>query len=160
MTLLVLDGESINLKNCRVNPSFEIKEKDMSGFSSSTSNAEQGEKGAELAISGLIDFRDITKLSRLYELARMKKTDGTRKVFVIGSDVAKGLKIRQVRFAGRVQAVEQDGLLAWQVSFQLREHLSVAEQQAEKNNKKRTVDGETPAINADTLNKQIEAQLQ
>lgn len=164
MTILVLDGDPIVLKNCRINPSFEIKEEDMSGQGSSTSSSEQGDKGQELNVLGTLPFKDIEQLGKLYQLARAKSDDGQRKIYVIGSEVSRALKIRQVRFAGRVQATEQQGLLAWNISFRLREHLSVSEQE-----EKRSYSQATPSLSlsaedtnksqTDILNKQIEAQL-
>ena len=125
--ILALNGATIPLKNCRISPSLEIKEKDTSGQTSATSSAEQGVKGQELAISGMIPFNDPTTLSTLVSLARDVDENNKRLVYVIGCDIARSLKIRQVRFAGRINATEQQSLRAWQISFTLREVLSPSE---------------------------------
>lgn len=126
MTQLALDAEIIPLKSPRINLSLELKAEDMSGQTSGTDTSEQGDKGMELTVSGLIPFREAKTLKRLMVLSRQKQ-DGKRKVYRIGNELAKSMTIRQVRFVGRVTADEQENLMAWRVSFQLREHLSVSE---------------------------------
>lgn len=156
MTRLVLSGESLALKNCRINPTFQIKEQDMSGQASSTSSSEQGDKGQELTVTALIPFTNGDLLGRIYHLARAKDEHGKRTVYVIGCDIAKALKIRQVRFAGRVQATEQEGPLAWKITFRLREHLSVSEQTELRKADSTAVPTQTQN---EQLNQQIEATL-
>ncbi|MGL5498306.1 MAG: hypothetical protein ACRDCQ_15275, partial [Aeromonas sobria] len=46
--------------------------------------------------------------------------------------LAKSVKVRQAKFAGRITASEQEGLLAWQVQFTLREHNSVPEKREQR----------------------------
>lgn len=125
--MIALDGEIIRLKSPRLTLSMEFKEKDTSGQTSGTSGAEQGEKGKELQITGLIPFADQMALARLFELAQDKGAGNERKIYRIGCELAEAVKIYQVKFAGRIMAPEQEGLLAWRVSFTLREHLSVPE---------------------------------
>uniref|UniRef100_UPI0020125181 baseplate complex protein n=1 Tax=Aeromonas popoffii TaxID=70856 RepID=UPI0020125181 len=93
----------------------------------STSSAEQGAKAKELDISGLIPFKEERMLSRLFELADTKGDGGKRHVYRVGSLLAKSVKVRQAKFAGRITASEQEGLLAWQVQFTLKEFNSVPE---------------------------------
>ncbi len=126
MTQIALDAEILSMKATRINLSMELKESDMSGQSSATSGSEQGAKGKVLAVTGIIPFKSQDALSRLMVLA-LQQESGKRKIYRIGNELAKAMKIRQVRFTGRVQADEQEDLMAWKVSFQLREHLSVAE---------------------------------
>ena len=47
------------------------------------------------------------------------------------------MKIRQIKFTGRINATEHDSLLAWNVSFELREHNSVAEQKENRDKQSR-----------------------
>jgi hypothetical protein len=61
-------------------------------------------------------------------MASAKDDAQNRKVYRIGNDMALALKIRNVKFTGRINAREHESLLAWNVSFELREHNSVAEQ--------------------------------
>ena len=126
MTQIALDAELIPMKATRINLSMELKETDMSGQSSGTDGSEQGDKGKVLSISGLISFKDTDTLNRLMRLAQQRE-NGKRKIYRIGNELAKTQKIRQVRFMGRITSDEQENLMAWKVSFQLREYLSVSE---------------------------------
>ncbi len=130
--MLTLDGEPIIMKSMRVSASMQFQDKDQSGQTSSTSSAEQGAKAKELDISGLIPFKDERMLSRLFELADAKGNGGKRHVYRIGSLLAKSVKVRQAKFAGRITASEQEGLLAWQVQFTLKEFNSVPEKREQR----------------------------
>lgn len=144
--ILTIGGITLPLKSCKIEPSLEIKEQDMSGQTSSTATAEQGNKGKVLNISGIIPFNDPFTLKNLFDLADKKtvttktivdkgkyglgkgtsktKTIINREVYIIGTEIAKLLKIRRVRFSGSVNATQANGLQAWQVSFQVREVIS------------------------------------
>ena len=130
--MLTLDGEPIIMKSMRVSASMQFQDKDQSGQTSSTSSAEQGAKGKELDVSGLIPFKDERMLSRLFELADAKGSGGKRHVYRVGSLLAKSVKVRQAKFAGRITASEQEGLLAWQVQFTLKEFNSVPEKREQR----------------------------
>lgn len=125
--MIALDGEIIRLKSPRLTLMMEFKEKDTSGQTSGTAGAEQGEKGKELQVTGLIPFADQAALARLFELAQDKGDGNERRIYRIGCELAEAVKIYQVKFSGRIMAPEQEGLLAWRVTFTLREHLSVPE---------------------------------
>lgn len=129
-----LDGELIKLKGTKIQLSMNFADEDMSGQTSGTNSTEKGDKGCDLNVSGMIAYRDADDLSRLYELARAK--DGSsRKVYRIGSTLARAVKVTQGKFAGTITATEQENLMAWAVQFTIREVLSVPEkieQRAEK----------------------------
>jgi cell division protein ZapA (FtsZ GTPase activity inhibitor) len=126
--MLSLNGELVKLSSMRVEMSMELKDQDMSGQSSGTNTAEQGDKGKKLSFTGQIPFNDSDTLTRLYQLASAKDQHQNRQVYRVGNDIAQALKIRQAKFTGRINASEHGSLLAWNVSFELREHNSVAEQ--------------------------------
>ena len=130
--MLTLDGEPIVMKSMRISASMQFQDKDNSGQTSSTSSSEQGEKAKELDVSGLVQFKDEKTLSRLFELAGAKGEDGKRHIYRVGSLLTKSVKVRQAKFAGRITASEQEGLLAWQVQFTLREHNSVPEKREQR----------------------------
>ncbi|MFM5046238.1 hypothetical protein ACEUBI_12845 [Aeromonas veronii] len=130
--MLTLDGEPIVMKSMRISVSMQFQDKDSSGQTSSTSSSEQGEKAKELDVSGLVPFNDERTLSRLFELADAKGDGGQRHIYRVGSLLAKSVKVRQAKFAGRITASEQEGLLAWQVQFTLREHNSVPEKREQR----------------------------
>ncbi|WP_447778837.1 baseplate complex protein [Aeromonas veronii] len=133
--MLTLDGQPIVMKSMRITASMQFQDKDSSGQTSSTSRSEQGAKAKELDISGLIPFKDEQTLSRLFELADAKGDGGKRHIYRVGSLLAKSVKVRQAKFAGRITASEQEGLLAWQVQFTLREHNSVPEKREQRMSK-------------------------
>ncbi|MFM4647584.1 baseplate complex protein [Aeromonas bivalvium] len=130
--MLTLDGEPIAMSSMRISLSMQFQDKDQSGQTSATSKAEQGAKAKELDVSGLIPYKDQDKLARLFELADLKGDGGQRHVFRVGSLLAKAVKIRQAKFTGRITASEQEGLLAWQVSFTLSDHNSVPEKREQR----------------------------
>lgn len=127
MSQIALDGELINLKSCKMELTMQLADQDMSGQTSATGSSEQGDKAKELRISGLIPFTDSAQLARLFELASAKDEKGNRVVRRLGATIGRTVKIRQVKFFGNVSAPEHQTLMAWQVSFQLREHLSIPE---------------------------------
>lgn len=143
--MLTLDGEPIIMKSMRVCASMQFQDKDQSGQTSSTSSAEQGAKAKELDVSGLIPFKEEEMLSRLFELADAKGNGGKRHIYRIGSLLAKSVKVRQARFAGRITASEQEGLLAWQVQFTLKEFNSVPEKREQRLPQKATAVGQSTA---------------
>ncbi|WP_430442312.1 hypothetical protein ACLI07_08190 [Providencia huaxiensis] len=121
-----LDGEAIPLKNIKVNPSVQFQDKDQSGQTSSTAVAEQGIKPKELRITGVINFVDDKILTRLFALAEAKD-GGNLKRYRVANHTAKAINFRIGTFTGNIDASEIDGQMAWQVTFTLREHLSVSE---------------------------------
>jgi hypothetical protein len=127
MSQIALDGEIISLKSCKIELIMQLAEQDMSGQTSSTASSEQGDKAKELKITGLIPFKDKAQLSRLFEMSIEKDASGNRLVRRIGSEIARTVKIRQVKFFGQISAPEHSNLMAWNVSFQLREFLSIPE---------------------------------
>lgn len=126
--MLSLNGEILRLDSMTVSMSMELKDQDMSGQTSATDTSEQGDKGKKLAIAGTISFKNVNVLTRLYQLASAKDETDNRQTYRIGNDVARALKIRETKFTGTVNATEHSSLLAWNISFELREHNGVAEQ--------------------------------
>ncbi|MGL4193178.1 MAG: DNA-binding protein [Vibrio sp.] len=125
--MFALDGQTFNIKNLIVNFAREFKDQDMSGMSSLTFSSEQGDKAAELEVSGLIAFKDIAQLAILESMIGAKD-GGDRKVYRVANEVANALKIKTAKFTGNFSAVQQESKMAWQISFRLKEHNSVAEQ--------------------------------
>ena len=119
--MLSLNGEVLRLDNMTVSMSMELKDKDMSGQSSGTDTSEQGDKPKVLKFSGLVAFKNNKILTRLYELASSKNENNNRQTYRIGNDTARNLKIREGKFSGTISATEHSSLLAWEVSFELRE---------------------------------------
>lgn len=92
--MFALDGQTFNIKNLLVNFSREFKDQDMSGMASLTATSEQGDKAAELEISGLIAFKDLAQLALLESMSSAKDESGDRKVYRVANDVANALKLK------------------------------------------------------------------
>lgn len=127
ITTLVLNGEAIPLMNLKVTATMQFQEKDQSGQSSSTATAEQGTKAKELRISGMVPFRDVKVLKRLFELAETKDASGKLQTYRVANLAAQAVNFREGTFSGNIDAPPQDGKMAWLVTFTLREKGSVAE---------------------------------
>lgn len=136
-----LSGQVIRMKNIDVSVSMSIKEKDQSGQASSTASSQQGIKAKELNVTGIIPYDDEGQLTLLYSLAEAQDSSGKSTRYRINHDIARKIKFREATFAGDVKASKATNLLAWQVSFTLREYFSVAERKAE--NKSRGKGGAT-----------------
>ncbi|CDG88167.1 hypothetical protein [Xenorhabdus bovienii] len=123
---LALDGEAIPLKSLTVTPSMMFQDADQSGQSSSTAVAEQGIKPKELRITGIIPFTEQKTFARLFALAEAKE-NGNLKRYRVANLTAQAINFRIGTFTSTLDASKVDGKQAWQVTFTLREHLSVSE---------------------------------
>lgn len=124
---LALNGEAIPLKNMRVTLSQQFQDKDQSGQTSSTAKSEQGAKGKELRFSGEIPFKQPEILKRIFELATATDAGGQRQKYRVAHEMARAVSFREATFTGQVDAPQQDGKMAWLITFTLTEHISVAE---------------------------------
>lgn len=131
IVILALDGEAILLKNITTTLSMQLQDKDQSGQASSTLKSEQGTKGKELRVSGLITYTDKATLTRLFRLAEAKNEGGSKKSYRIAHSLAQAVKFREATFTGAVEAAEQTDKMAWLVTFTLAEVASVAERKAQ-----------------------------
>ncbi|MNG64363.1 hypothetical protein D3C79_226020 [compost metagenome] len=129
---LALNGEPIRMINITVSPSIKFKDKDKSGQTSSTDTAEQGTKAKEIKVEGMIPYTDAAQLTRLFELAEGTGKGGTRQRYRVANPTAKAIKLRLAMFAGDLEAKEQKNLMAWSISFTLREQNSVSEKKEER----------------------------
>jgi len=131
--MLALDGQLLAIKSIRITSLVkEFKDQDMSGQTSATDVSEQGDKPAKITFAGYIPFSNRDALIALYNLASKKDESNERHVYRIGHEEAAALKIRNVRFSGSLQVSESESLMAWNVSFVLKEHHSVAEQKEQR----------------------------
>ncbi|PVZ87898.1 hypothetical protein C9426_09875 [Serratia sp. S1B] len=135
IVMLALDGEAILLKNMIVTLSMQIQDKDQSGQASSTSKSEQGVKGKELRVSGLVEYRDSAILTRIFAMAEAKGSGGSKKRYRVAHGLAQAVKFREATFTGGVDAAEQTDKMAWMVNFTLTEYSSVAERKAQRASK-------------------------
>jgi len=139
MIVLALDGEAILLRNITVSATMQLPDKDMSGQSTSTTSAQQGNKAKELRVSGVIDFNDEAILTRIFQLAEATESNGAKKTYRIANATAKAINMRQGVFSGGIDATEQQGKMHWQVTFTLREKLSVPEKASARSGSQKTI---------------------
>lgn len=135
--ILALNGEAIPLKNLAVTPSMMFQDKDQSGQSSSTAVAEQGIKPKELRVTGILPFTESKAFARLFELAEAKE-NGNLKRYRVANLTAQAINFRIGTFTNSIDASKAEGKQAWQITFTLREHLSVSEKRESRANGKVT----------------------
>ena len=124
--MIELNGSRVPGHDIKVRGNFRIEEKDLSGQSSATDTAEEGIKRQVLSVTLVIRFEDGKDLTRLIALARAVDENGQRVVYDIVNETAKAANIHQVKFSDNFTYSEND-TQSWQVSFSLREFLSVPE---------------------------------
>ena len=147
--MLALSGTKINLKSLRISVSQQFSSEDKSGTSSQTDRAETGDKAKILHVTGVLPFAESKTLSRLFALAGAKEK-GSRLPYRIDNKTAKALKITQIKFHGALRADEDATLKLWSISFELIEHISIAEREEKKEpikeaSQQKTSGIETPA---------------
>lgn len=130
--MLALNGEQILMDNMMVIPSLQFEESDKSGQTSSTSTSEKGVKAKELRVTGLIPYKRAKQLTRLFALAEATGSDNGRQRYRVANITAQAVNFREGIFAGRIDATEQQKLMAWRVQFTLREQRSVSEKKQER----------------------------
>ncbi|WP_313375512.1 hypothetical protein [Pantoea sp. CTOTU50773] len=140
---LALNGEGIPLKNMRVTVSMQFRDKDQSGQTSSTAKSEQGMKGKEMRISGEISFNDVALLKRIFDLAIATDASGGRQKYRVAHEVARAVSFREATFTGNIDAPQQEGKMAWLVTFTLTEHVSVQEKREARAGGKTTATKQT-----------------
>lgn len=143
ITTLALNGEAIPLKNMRVTLTQQFQDKDQSGQTSATTKSEQGVKGKELRVSGEIPFKSRDVLSRIFELATATDGSGQRQKYRVAHEQARAVNFREATFTGSLDAPQQDGKMAWLVTFTLTEHISVQEKREARADSKTTAKKQT-----------------
>ncbi len=137
---LYLNNKKVEGHNIKVSTSLELASDDVSGQSSYTDEAETGDKPKQLSISLEIRYADMSFLSALVLMAEAKTDIGERVVYNVINNSAKAMNIRRARFAGTLQAREDDALKRWNVSFKLTEFASVPELKEARTEAKAVVD--------------------
>jgi hypothetical protein len=145
--ILEHEGRLFELKasNCVISVTLPIKNKKLSGDTSSTLTTNEGSKAKVLSVACVIAFEDGEHLTELMTLAEATETSGKRRVYRIQQADAQIADIREVIFDGNFSYRKTEGLLAWSVTFSLLQYNSVAEakeirQQQQQANKAATSD--------------------
>jgi hypothetical protein len=121
--------------NLTVSGELEIRTEDLSGETSSTSRVEKGVKPKRLSVSTNIKFKDKNDLTRLIAVLEARGKHGEGQVYNITNRDANVAGIKQVRVTDRVSWKPISGLRAWNVTFTLREYLSVPEKVEQREKK-------------------------
>lgn len=91
-------------------------------------------------------FSQPALLRRIFELGCARDESGKLQVYRVAHLLARSVNFREGTFTGNIDAPEQDGRMAWQVSFTLREKMSADERKEQRamakiSTKKQTADG-------------------
>ncbi|MGC6248952.1 hypothetical protein ACNO7P_11035 [Bisgaard Taxon 45] len=132
---LSLDGKPIYLYKINMSISMKRDDKDMSGQKSSTKHTDKGIKAKEINVSGIIPYNRKEWLANLFKLAEAENEKGEQATYRISSMSANAINMREVRFSDGISASEDDGQMAWQVSFLLREVNSISEKKEARRKK-------------------------
>ena len=135
---LSLNGKPIYMSNIIITVSMRREEKDMSGQKSSTKKTDKGVKAKEIDVVGNIAYRDKQHLTDLFNLAEAVDSKGQQVKYRVAAISAEAVNMREVQCSEEISAVEQPNLLAWQVSFKLREVNSVSEKKEKRKKKPAT----------------------
>lgn len=104
-----------------------FREEDLSGETSSSATAHKGIKPKEINARFIVRYDDAEVLTNFYRRAEATDDNGDLVVYDIVERTANAVNVRQVTFTGTIDAREIDSRMAWQVSFRLREKISVPE---------------------------------
>lgn len=130
---LQLNQQAIPGQEIKVTIKVNYGDTDLSGQGDSTDTAETGIKAKTLLCSLVVPFDQpqwLTTISTLGE--NTDKETGRRVIYRIGHDAANAIKFYEGKFSGELNITELEDTQAWQVSFTLREHLSVPERKAQR----------------------------
>lgn len=140
-----LNGTKIPGYAQKVSVDLKLASEDMSGNSSSTPQAETGDKPKSMKVQTTVRFIDADQLSLIINLAEAKTATGERMIYNVINATANAINMRQVVFNETLSAKENDTTEDWSISFSLVEYQSVPEKkearQAEKKVKEQTATG-------------------
>lgn len=130
---MILHGNKLTLdllktfSEIEVRLTLEMPNDDASGKTSSTETINGGVKPKRLSVSCTLAMKESKSLKKLIKMAESIEKDGNRSVYTVSDETADAADIREVIFHDRLDVRKRDNLLAWQISFTLREHKSVPE---------------------------------
>lgn len=141
-------------KNVRIEASAEFDRKDLSGQTSSSDVSAAGNKPKRINVSLQIKTEQSENLTKVLDMAEALDPDGNPVVYTVSSPLASAMRIRQAIFDGGVRIREDDTLLCYNVSFELKEMRSVPEKKEERERAKASdgaaaTDGEIQVGSAD-----------
>lgn len=161
-----LNGTKLPGHNLTVSGMLTLAGEDLSGNSSTTAQADKGDKPKTLSVRLSVKFINAADLTALVALAEARDAAGDRVKYNIINDLAKAMNIRQVQFQGSFNCPENAGLRQWDISLDLVEWRSVPEKKQQRLQAKpvanQTVTGQTVSQTApqtSTPSASVPAQL-
>lgn len=146
--MISLNGWQVPGYETKIKCGFKLAGDDLSGFGSFSLASDNGVKPAILSVVTKIPFVDKSELAELVTKAKALDENGARMISTVNCDVAESFKVRKVKFDGELNAVEDDNMKAWVVSFRLLEVLSKSEREqqqldgtAQENTQAQSTDG-------------------
>ena len=137
-----LNDYNVPRRELVVSVSNTYADDDLSGETSGTASAHKGIGPKEINASFLIRFIDKNQLAAFYSIAEATDDNSDLVTYDITERTANAVNVRQVKFTGRLDCREAQGVEAWRVSFRLKEVLSVAEKTEQR---KQVADATPPA---------------
>ena len=81
--------------------------------------------------TGLIDYGNEAHLAEIFALAEAKDVGGKSVKYRVNHNLARAVKFREAVFSGEVSAPKESDLMAYRVTFTLKEYVSTAEKRAQ-----------------------------
>jgi hypothetical protein len=130
--MISLNGWQVPGYETKIKCGFKLAGDDLSGFGSFSLASDNGVKPAVLSVTTKIPFVDKSQLAELITRAKALDKNGARMISTVNCDVAESFKVRKVKFDGELNAIEDDSMKAWVVSFKLLEVLSTSEREQQQ----------------------------
>ncbi len=149
--ILSANGSEVKIetlgKNVNISMSAEFDRKSLSGQTSSSAVAPEGNKPKKVSVAMVIDVGKEKNITKLLEMAEALDAKSNPIIYTIADPQCQAANIRQVIFNGSIQSKKDGSLEVYNVSFSLQESNSVAEKREEREKEKAVpvippVDGE------------------
>lgn len=131
---LELDDYSFPQRELQVSLSSEIDNEDISGETSGTDTVNKGFKAKQLSVSFQIPRDQPELLTEFYRILEAVDNDGNQIVYNINNPLADACRVNKVIFVGRANVSHMNKLIAWQITCNLKEQISIPEKTEQRIN--------------------------
>lgn len=156
---MMLDEFKVTGKNLKVNAVLRIKSARLNGSTSSTASAHQGYQPKRLTVTVQISHDQPDDLKQIFNAAETLGDNESPKIYTIVDKTANAIGVKQCQFMGDVRVRQKGSQKAWQVSFTLVEHLSVAEKIEQRQPQQTAIETSTDGQTVTANETQDEIQL-
>lgn len=122
-----LNNYLVPIEGLKVSVQTAFESEDLSGETSSTASAHKGIKPKEISAGFIVANDKPQTMAAFYAIAEAVDSNGDLVVYDITERTVNSANVRQVQFCGNIDQRETEDLNAWQISFRLKQFLSVAE---------------------------------